>query len=356
MKNIFIAFILFLVVFQSCKEDKESSIKKENTSNRVSFKIDERIELLRIAFNLAVEDVTSQNNLPCQTEYAKKTSDYFKSFKSHPLVSELYENDNVMFDFPTIGLMFDDLDDLNFNSKYYKELKSFRLSKTELDSLKPLIKDFYLKSDFKTFFNSNRGYYKKAISNLKNQVKSEAVFDSITKFYQSDQQDLELIVFVDLTNNVVNKAVSFYDNYNPSKRAIVLANLCNEIDKPNKTNKVLVLNNDVKRVLYHETSHLFTSKLLDKYVDDLNQYRSLCKDCNDIQLKDKIDHLIVIPLQAVLQKRLNNDNEGHDYFISRKEDIRKEIYLKLQDYNPNNSIPFEKIYKECIDLIKKKCI
>ena len=42
--------------------------------------------------------------------------------------------------------------------------------------------------------------------------------------------------------------------------------------------------------------------------------------------------------------------------IHKCEDVRKEIYKRLSEYQPENKISFEKTYVECIDLIKTSAI
>ncbi len=113
--------------------------------------------------------------------------------------------------------------------------------------------------------------------------------------YQEDQSGIELKVFVELTNNANNRAVSFYESYNPAKRVYILGNFCELPDTSNDTNEILKLDNNVRGVLYHETSHLFITKLLNKHIGDLNQYKSICENCNTIQSMNKVDHMIVYP-------------------------------------------------------------
>lgn len=352
--SIYISLFLLIVVF-SCKEKKtsENEIKGDNTESKVVFKIDERTEFFRTIFNIAAQDVLPKEIRPCQTEYLKRVNKHFLQFKNHPLIKWVYDDDNVKIDFSTIGLMYKDLEKFEFDTIYLKELKNYGINKKTLDSVRPLMIDFYKKSKFEKFFKSNESYYKKSLSKINEQVNNEKILNKVTAFYQSDIKGLELIVFIELTNNANNKAVRFYDHYNPKKRAVILANICDSPNKPTSDNEILELNNDIKSRLYHELSHLFTDKFLDKYIGNIKQYKSLCKDCNNIQLKDKIDHMIVFPLQATLSKRLDNYNEGNDFYLYKCKDVRKNIYIKLSEYKPHNGIPFEQIYAECINLIKQ---
>ena len=353
-QSYFILNILLAVVILGCKEkqaNKELKITSQDNS-KVVFKIDERSEFFRTIFNIAAQEILPEDIKPCQTEYLKRVNEHFLLYKNHPLIEWVYEDENIGIDFSTIGLMYNDLENFEFNNQYEKELKYYGLNKKTLDSIRPLMVDFYQKSKFNEFFNRNKEYYQKAISKIENQVSEEELFKKVMDFYQDSQDGLELIVFVELTNSANNKAMDFYDNYNPKKRAIILANYCDEYTKPTQSNEFMELDNSIRGVLYHETSHLFTTKLLDKYIGELNQYKSICEDCNDIQIKDKVDHMIVYPLQAVMMKRFDNNDRGSDFYLNKCEDIRKEIYKRLSEYQPKNKISFEKMYIDCIDLIK----
>ncbi|GEQ85427.1 hypothetical protein ULMS_09350 [Patiriisocius marinistellae] len=353
-KTSFLINALLIITLFACKENNstQSDITENVETNKVVFKVDAKIELLRIAFNLAVQDYIDPKMLPCDTDYSKRVNKHFENFKNHQLIKYIDDSPNIIIDFPTIGLMFKDLETFEFDNTYFQELSGFKMTKNEIDSLQPLLIDFSKKSNFEIFFEKNKSYYQDALKTIEKQVNEEKLFDKIVNFFQSKEKGLEMIVFVELTNSFNNKAVSFFDNYNPKKRATILANICEKPDKSNSTNEIMELDDNRRGILYHETSHLFTDKLLNKYIGDLSQYRPICEDCNEIEIKDKVDHLIVNPLQWLLQHRINSKDDGHNYFLNECEDIRKEVYTKLNEYQPDKEISFEQIYSECINLIK----
>lgn len=355
MKKIYVQLHFLIVLFLfGCKEKKiNNTIPTEtDTENKVVFKIDERTEFFRTIFNIAVQDDLSEDIRPCHTAYLKRVNAQFLPFKEHPIINWIYEDETIGIDFSAVGLMFNDLKQFEFNSIYNKELQSIGLSKETLDSITPFMIDFYQKSNFNKFFNDNKSYYAKALSKIQKQVSEEKIFDKVMHFYQQNGTGLELHVFVELTNNANNRATSFYDKYNSKKRAYILGNICEMPEKSNMGNEFLELNNDIRGILYHETSHLFTDKLLNKHIGDLAQYKVICSDCSDIQIMDKVDHMIVGPIQAIMMKKFDQNNAGNDFFLERCKDIRKEVYKRLFEYDPKGDIPFEKVYIDCINLIK----
>ena len=55
-------------------------------------------------------------------------------------------------------------EEVEFDKAYSKELKYYNITEQTIDSLRPLMKDFYQKSEFGKFFKDNEEYYKKAIT------------------------------------------------------------------------------------------------------------------------------------------------------------------------------------------------
>src|SRR5690606_22410330 len=249
--------------------------------------------------------------------------------------------------------MFKSLETLEFDTTYSRELKYYGLNEKTLDSVKPFMIDFYKKSNFKQFYKSNEQYYNQAISKIEKQVSDEKLFDKVMNFYQIKEKGLELIVFVELTNSANNKAMGFYDNYNPKIRAIILANYCELYTEPSPSNEIMELDNSTRGVLYHQISYLITNKLLDKHIGELNKYDSICNNCSDINIMDKVDHMIVYPLQGLMMERFDKNSKGRDFYLTKCTDVRKDIYQRLTNYRPEDKIPFEKTYLDCINLIKE---
>ncbi|MGB3849563.1 MAG: DUF4932 domain-containing protein [Tunicatimonas sp.] len=322
-------------------------------ANRITFLVDDRLEFFRTVFNVAHEaSLAEEDATPCETEYAKQVADHFAAHQDHPLIDYVRTNDDILVDFSTVGLMFTNLDGFVFDDRYADRITEFGLTKEELDSIRPLLTDFYETTGFAAFFQQSKPYYREALRIVNREATEAGLFRKVTDFYQSDEQGLALDVFVELTNNINNKAVDFYDHYNPRRKGIILANVCDVPSQPVPANTVLALDNDLRGRIYHETSHLFTDKLLSRYLGDLNQYQSLCADCGSIALKDEIDHLIVYPLQALLAMRLDQNREGHDYFTEECTDVRATVYRRLTDYRPENGEPFVLTYAACMELIK----
>lgn len=331
-------------------------IASDKQKNEVIFIVDERTEFFRTIFNLAAADQIDEKMQPCETLYYKEIKEYFKPYLDHPLLTYLLNNDNVRIDFSALALMYKNFESFEFDIFYFKDLNHLGLSEKDLNELRPLLQDFYQRTNFKKFFLEHQDYYKNAITKLQAEAEKEQLFEQIESFYQSNRKGLRFIVFVELTNNANNKALSFYEHNNPDIRALVLTNLCDNIQNPTDKNTILTLDNDKRNILCHEISHIFTTNLLERYIGKLSDFKSICKDCNDEKIKDFIDHQIVYPLQAILVKKLNNDLSGEVYFETKCTDIRREVYKRLKQYDPKGNIPFETVYRECMEIIRKEAM
>lgn len=349
MKKLFL-LLFSLTLLANCK-----TTQQEKKVNNISFEVNQGTEFLMTAFNLAVEEETSDEYKPCETAYTKRIKKHFEPFKKHPFLKYIFDNVNSGTDLASIGLLITNFQTMELDPNIKPNLIKRKIYDDDIENFRKLASSFYKETNFKMFFEKNQDYYKKATSNIQKQIQKDSLFQKIKNYYQDTRAGLEFIAFVELTNNNESQAIDFYDNYNPNVRAITLGNFCELSTKSTSENEILDLKN-YQDILCHEISHLYTTSVfLDKYIGNLNDFRPLFDNkLSDIELKDKIDHYIVYPLQAILTKRIYNDSKMDIIFRTKVKDVRKDIYLHLSNYNPKGKIPFEKYYKESIELIRKE--
>ena len=347
-----ITLSLFLVT--SCNQnnkEKESVIDP----NKITFEVNEGTEFLLTAFNLAVEEETSEEYKPCETPYVKRLNEYFSAFKEHPFLEYIFDEVNSGTDFSSIGLLITNFETTEFNPNMDIELIKSKIYTDDVDHFRKLAADFYKESNFNSFFESNKEYYAKSTSNIKKQVEVDSLLEKIQGFYQDNRSGLELKVFVELTNNNESQAIDFYDNYNPTIRAITLGNFCDLSSESTLRNEILDLE-DYQGVLCHEISHLYTTSIfLDKYIGNIEDFSGLFDDgLTKLQIKDQVDHIMIRPLQAILAKRIFNNLEGSSFYEKQSNSLEKDTYLLFSEYDPNGNKAFESYYKEAIELIRNK--
>lgn len=346
--------ILSLFLITSCIQN---NIDKESVrnSNKITFEVNEGTEFLVTAFNLAVEEETSDEYKPCETPYVKRLNTYFSAFKEHPFLEYIFDEVNSGTDFSSIGLIITNFETMELDSNIDIELIKRKIYTDNISHFRKLAAAFYKEAKFNSFFESNKEYYAKSTSNIKKQVEAVNFLEKVQEYYQDNRSGLELRVFVELTNNNESQAIDFYDNYNPAIRAITLGNFCDLSSESTPRNEKLDLD-DYQGVLCHEISHLYTTGIfLDKYIGNIEDFSGLFDDdLTKSQIKDQVDHLIIRPLQAILTKIIFNNLEGSNYYKKQSNSIEKDIYLLFSEYDPNGNKTFESYYKEAVELIRNE--
>ncbi len=339
-----------LVLIASCKSKER---KNDSNSNKITFEVNEGTEFLLMAFNLAVEEEMTDEYKPCQTPYVKRLNACFKDYKEHPFLKYIFDDVNSGTDFSSIGLVITNYETMELNPDIDIAIIKRKIYTNDVNKFRKLASDFYKVTKFNSFFKQNKAYYTKANSKIKIQVEVEKLLGKIQEFYQDNRSGLELKVFVELANNSESQAVDFYDNYNQNIRAITLGNFCDLSSKSKQRNEILDLEN-YQGVLCHEISHLYTTSFfLDKYIGDLKDFGALFdEELTEIQIKDRVDHMIIRPLQAVLTRIIFNDLAGSNFYEKESKGIEKEVYLLLSTYKPNGNKPFEGYYKKAIEIIR----
>ncbi|WP_024770954.1 hypothetical protein [Aquimarina macrocephali] len=88
-KTPFLINVFLLIIVFACKEKtavRNLEPESEN-KNKVIFKIDERTEFFRTIFNIATQDVLSEDIRPCNTQYLKRVNKHFLPYKNQSLTN-----------------------------------------------------------------------------------------------------------------------------------------------------------------------------------------------------------------------------------------------------------------------------
>jgi hypothetical protein len=335
-----ISYILIILGFYliGCKQEKRQIDTNENT---ISVSIDDRVELFRVAYFLALEDSIDVNLRPCKTDFYKTNFEPYKKYRNHPLVQKIGNGDIWKADLPALALCLDEnlkpKENLNINELsgqygWYAE---------NLDSLSVLLADFKKTIDFKNNYNVD-------FTTFIDSLKSNRITQKLNEFYRTDNRTNLKILF-DPLNRITNKAVTFANNPK-NERTFIIDYLC---DEPNDTFKPLALNwNDTyRRIVIHENSHIYTDEFYKKYYD-----KELDSLVNQEKFKDKyndIDEIIVRGITAKILE-LNYGKKIGDDEINHQPKNSRIVYEYLDKYINNDKMEFEQVYKEIIERLKKK--
>lgn len=249
--------VLFIVTFTS------------NAQEVTTPRVDQRMELLSIVFRLAeVSEFSEPNNLP----YLAKVEKWFAPYKEHSVVQYtkfLKETQGI-----EKGMAHSAIPDLaiRLNIKKGKVSLNKDLSFDDLDdrwvpdSLPKYIKllnDFYKKSKFETFFNSNTQYYYGVEERFKTQVSDKIDFQWFNDFFGDNDFSFESNMIISLLTGSNNYGASAYSK--DGKKHIYSVNgfgYTDSLDLP-------MFSPQFHNVVVHEFCHSFCNPIIDRYLDQL---------------------------------------------------------------------------------------
>ncbi len=151
MKKYCFVFIFSLFVISSCQKNK----------NAVHAKVDKRIELMSIISRIAGFE---EYNQPTIKSYSNKINTHFNEHKNHEIfefIEEMRDSTHLAYDaLMTMAIYLDE--DKVYETNYPVseiEKKDNRWTENYINQFLLLLKDFYLKSDFESFFRMNKSLY-----------------------------------------------------------------------------------------------------------------------------------------------------------------------------------------------------
>lgn len=221
-------------------------------------------ELVNIAVALTHIGRKDSNMVHMETDYYRKVMDHFDTYKDHALIDSLNQHITEVFGessytyYYNIRMnanMYSFEDDKILNKSPYKTM-GFG-GNNELEPLLPLLEDFVIRSDFKTFYNNNRPYYEQLINTYYELVPINKMWTWIEERFPQ-RYDSYAIYFSPLVGGA-HSAQKFSDNgFNETVMFIDAPIFRNDYDK--KTKEAIL-----SRVVFTEIDHNYVNPTTDKY-------------------------------------------------------------------------------------------
>ena len=160
------------------------------SQNKLVAKVDERVEIVSIAFRLAGAEEYSQNY---NIKYTDDINTYFKSYKNAQVVEFIKNNrDKNGLGYDAVMSMAVHLSFKNEKFSPVKEKENSldkRWDKVDIKQFIFLLNEFYKITNFQNFFNDNAENYKNAEIAYQNSVLSDFNIKWYTKFYGNDSSE-----------------------------------------------------------------------------------------------------------------------------------------------------------------------
>jgi Domain of unknown function (DUF4932) len=242
---------------------------------KLNVQVDERMEFLTVIQVLSDYPVLNQSE---NLEYRKDIEKYFEKYRQHSavqLTKKIYRR-FFGFDKPVNYIYHFSFPDFQQTSKFSEiDLVSYKFNehKDTLNLLLKLFKDFYKKSNFKTFFDNHKPFYNSLTKNVKIELAKFDIINILEKHYGERNTSYNLVLCPMLHDggyalSIENeKSTTFYAVVGPTYDSLSL--------KPTFDTKLLL-----SEYIIHEFSHNFCNPLIDKYFEELDRDSCLLNPIN----------------------------------------------------------------------------
>jgi len=222
-------------------------------------RVDQRVEFLSIVARLAEFEEYSNSMVP---EYSEKIESYFKNFKNHDLINYLKENrkkNEIAYDaIMSLSLRLD----LNGNVTIAYDIENLdkRWNMQELEILETYLNDFYKKTRFIDFYNSNEKIYKSAKASLAESV-SNIDYEWFNDFYGQEGSAKYVLV----------AGLHIVGNYGPSVKGVECDTIYSILSPSRISKEGLPIYEKylIEDVAIHEFTHSYMNSLVLENFEEL---------------------------------------------------------------------------------------
>jgi hypothetical protein len=294
---------------------------KVNCQNiELNANVDERTELLSIIFRLAGAPEYSVGKLP---EYNKRIEKYFDSYRKHEVIKlaqKLKKTNGISYDaVMSIAIHLEIIDsNIKLNKEYSEKSLDKRWRKKDAERFVVALNDFYKKSNFRNFFDSNLDLYNLTIKRF-DIVLNQINFSWFDNFFGVEPDDNYSII-VNLSNGWANYGPKTIDiNGNEKRYAIIGADKVDSLGIPIFSNKIIP-------TIVHEFCHSFCNHLID----------------NNVKKIENSGKIIFSKVQNQMQKQAYGNHLTMLYeYLVRASVIKYVEHIDTNRYSLNKSIAIE---------------
>lgn len=228
------------------------------SQEKLTPKVDERVEIVSIVFRLAGAEEYSQNY---NKKYTTDINTYFEPYKNSEIIEFIKENRNKN------GLGYDAVMSvalhLSFKKGKFSQIKEKvnsldkRWEKVDKKQFVSLLNQFYKKTNFQQFFNNHSGDYQKVESEYQMTILSDFNQDWYSEFYgKKANEDYKIIL------GYGNGGGNYGIKTHPQKQKEIV-NAVVGIWSFDKEGNVKFDKNEFQPLLIHEFNHSFVNYILE---------------------------------------------------------------------------------------------
>lgn len=311
-----------------------------NSQTVVNIEVNEKVELLRIIYNLGIINNQRNKDLrPVPSPYQQDVKNHFKKFRKHPAVKKLKKVWLGDYGFPYLGLDLEN--DYSIPENLSPELEKWFQYNSEENTraVLGLVKDFAESSNFKAFFEAHQKDYEAMLQPMVEHFDTTTWVKEVADFF-GGKPPKKISIYFDPLNNVGNKEIT---SKNKAEMIIGLGNI-GEVDKKNASKPTqFVPDQFTQRIFYHEATHFYTTKMTYAAVEKLRAKKNLFlseedwgEEVKDILWLNWMDETIVRGIVAYLFKIYEGEAKGLEE-LSYQEGLEytDEVYHLMEEYSKN---------------------
>jgi hypothetical protein len=264
--NKWMYILVFLIISIGANSTENDIIPVTNKVDKINITVDARIEALAVVQYLNKYFLISQYDF----EYKELIDTHFSKYKEHKaigLFSKLKDH-GFKFSLPPETMLYLN-NDFTLN-------ESFDLADSNLPKDFPLndlylffdeLRSFVKESDFKVFFDANRGFYQKLTIDVAKTLKGESDLMSLEQFYGKSNESY----------NIVLSPLFHHGGFGPQTKGSVGYNLFSIIGPVGSMNNRPSFGNKdrLSELVNHEFSHSFIANIFKQYSKEIGQYEQL---------------------------------------------------------------------------------
>ncbi len=304
-------------------------------------RVDERMELMSTVFRLAEASEFSQKTNPL---YLQKLEKWFAPYKKHKVVeyTKLLRNDyGVAYDaVPKLAVMLKiNKGKVSLDKEILLENLDYRWHRDSLPKYIEYLNDFYKKSKFQKFFESNSSYYQEVANRFQTNVLDKMNFQWFSSFFGENYlKNTEFRVVISVLSQYGNYGAraKYYDGKQYFYSINAIGGRYDEDNLP-------IFNQYLGGVVAHEFCHSFCNPLIDKYYEELKeQAEKFYNPYEKLMIKQSygspLIYLYEIFVRACETHFSVDQTTEEDYkkHQTTAEEYKEHIWWKSMQYEKNN--------------------
>lgn len=339
MKKVLLALIF--VTFYGCASKKNIPLEEIKPKKaEVHFIIDERVLMMRSAFNYAFDQEVADSVYRTVTkDYYYNVRKKYRPVKNHNLVKFIEDGDYAGADLPGIATCFEpETFKVKSNINYEILNKKFGKYPQKLDTLSVLLKDYYEKSKDINLTDID-------LSKLNQGFVEDNLDEKFKEFFNLKLKH-RTFVYIDPLNNYVATPINFL-NTNPYNNFILVGYKTGVNEEQ-----------DIFNITYDKYRPSIINGMINSIIDPLYvkyttpEFERDISDPNVNKSKHTIENLLNYAVTRLFNEYYNVEiPKYHSEFYSYFPSFQK-AYDLIKDYNPKEKSNFEKVYQNAFNVLK----